>query len=131
MAIFVHLCWMFRVLYLGPILLSFTESEKTLPRNHLKLWTSRYLLKCIIFFLETDFSKRGPKVTKLPKPCDYSSFANSPATQALFHLTIPTAPDFILLRKIHYSISTCTSKSTSKLICDLLSLYQPQETSNR
>lgn len=43
MAIFVHLCWMFRVLYLGPILLSFTESEKTLPRNHLKIWTSRHL----------------------------------------------------------------------------------------
>lgn len=38
-----------RVLYLGPILLSFTESEKTLPRNHLKLWTSRHLLRMCNF----------------------------------------------------------------------------------
>lgn len=49
MAIFVHLCWTFRVLYLGPILSSFTESEKTLPRNHLRLWPSRHLLRMCFF----------------------------------------------------------------------------------
>lgn len=80
--------------------------------------------------MQTNFSRRGP-VTKLSQLSHECSSANSPATQALFNITTPTAPDFIKLRKIHYSISSCISKSTSKLICDLLFLYQSQENSTK
>lgn len=125
MAIFVHLCWTFRVLYLGPILSSFTESEKTLTRNHFRHWPSSPLLRMRYFFSCKLILAKGV----LWWSClSFVINADLQPLQQLKHsfMTVPTATGFILLRNIHYSISNCISKCTPKLICDLLSLYQLQ-----
>lgn len=129
MAIFVHLCWTFRVLYLGPILSSFTESEKTLTRKHLRHWPSSHLLRMRYFFSCKLILAKGV----LWRSClSFVINADLQPLQQLKHsfMTVPTAPGFILLRNIHYGISNSISKCTPKLICDLLSLYQLQENSS-